>query len=136
TTRRWCYRFWAAYVWLLVRSPVATCGTSPWNDGRMRFGPKLEPGDRVAVVSPSFGAPGFAPGVHEQAMRRVVSELELQPVEYPSTRQIDAPARTRADDINAALADPGIRAVFATLGGDDQITVLPYLDANAARDNP
>lgn len=102
----------------------------------MRFGPKLEPGDRVAVVSPSFAAPGFAPGVHEQAMRRVVSELELQPVEYPSTRQIDAPARTRADDINAALADPGIRAVFATLGGDDQITVLPYLDANAARDNP
>jgi len=28
----------------------------------------------------------------------------------------------------AAYADPSIRAVFATIGGDDQITVLPYLD--------
>src|SRR5699024_2064754 len=109
---------------------------SPWNDGRMRFGSKLEPGDRVAVVAPSFAAPGFAPRVHEQAMQRMVSELELQSVEYPSTRVVDAPARTRADDINAALADPGIRAVFSTLGGDDQITVLPYLDTDAARKDP
>src|SRR5699024_1139057 len=37
---------------------------------------------------------------------------------------------------NAALADPGIRAVFSTLGGDDQITVLPYLDTDAARKDP
>ena len=28
----------------------------------------------------------------------------------------------------AAFTDPGIRAVLATIGGDDQITVLPHLD--------
>jgi muramoyltetrapeptide carboxypeptidase LdcA involved in peptidoglycan recycling len=28
----------------------------------------------------------------------------------------------------AAYADPSIRAVLATIGGDDQLTVLPYLD--------
>src|SRR5699024_6139168 len=31
---------------------------------------------------------------------------------------------------------PGIGAIFATLGGDDQITVVPYLDADAARAHP
>ena len=29
---------------------------------------KARPGDRVAVLSPSFAAPGVAPAVHEQAM--------------------------------------------------------------------
>lgn len=102
----------------------------------MRFGSKLQSGDRVAIVSPSFAAPGFAPRVHEQAMQRVVSELTLNPVEYPTTRTVDALPQARAADINAALADPDIGAILATLGGDDQITVLPYLDAEVASDNP
>ncbi|HEY1574604.1 MAG TPA: hypothetical protein VGG05_24950 [Pseudonocardiaceae bacterium] len=32
---------------------------------------KPRPGDQVAVLSPSFAAPGVAPAVHEQAMRRL-----------------------------------------------------------------
>ncbi len=31
----------------------------------------------------------------------------------------------RADDLHAAFADPAVKAVFASIGGDDQITVLP-----------
>ncbi|MGB9035278.1 MAG: LD-carboxypeptidase, partial [Paeniglutamicibacter sp.] len=84
--------------------------------------PKLAPGDRVAVLSPSFAAPGFAPAVHEQAMARIRTELGLVPVEFPTTRKLGATPTERAADINAAFADPGIRAIFATLGGDDQIT--------------
>ena len=30
--------------------------------------PKAKAGDRVAVLSPAFAAPGMAPEVHEQAM--------------------------------------------------------------------
>lgn len=30
--------------------------------------------------------------------------------------------------MNAAFADPGIRAILATIGGDDQILVVPHLD--------
>ena len=33
-----------------------------------------------------------------------------------------------ARQLHAAFADPGIRAVLATIGGDDQITVVPHLD--------
>lgn len=89
---------------------------------------KLSVADRVAVLSPAWSAPGFAPEMHEQAMRRIVDELGLVPVEYPTTRLLDASAEARAADVNAAFADPSIRAIFATIGGDDQIAVVPHLD--------
>jgi muramoyltetrapeptide carboxypeptidase LdcA involved in peptidoglycan recycling len=90
--------------------------------------PKLSPGDRVAIVSPSFAAPARYPALHELAMSRLRSEFGLEPVEYPTTRRLGAPARDRADDLMAAYADPSIRAVLATIGGSDQITLLPLLD--------
>ncbi|NYD43358.1 S66 family peptidase [Nocardioides panaciterrulae] len=98
--------------------------------------PKAAPGDRVAILSPSFAAPGFAPEVHEQAMRRLVEVTGLVPVEYPTTRRLGASAADRAADLNAAFADPRIRAVLATIGGEDQITVVPHLDPELVRADP
>jgi muramoyltetrapeptide carboxypeptidase LdcA involved in peptidoglycan recycling len=98
--------------------------------------PKMSPGDRVAVVSPSFAAPGRFPELHEQAMRRLREDLGVEPVEYPTTRRLDAPAAARAEDLMAAYADPAIRAVLATIGGDDQITVLPHLDPKPFQADP
>src|SRR4051794_28601555 len=93
-----------------------------------RTPPKVRPGDRVAVVSPSFAAPAVFPEVHELALRRLRDEIGVRPVEYPTTRRLNASAADRAADLMAAYADPSIRAVLATIGGSDQITVLPYLD--------
>lgn len=98
--------------------------------------PKARSGDKVAVVSPSFAAPGLAPAVHEQAMRRLVELTGLVPVEYPTTRKVGSSPAERAADLNAAFADPAIRAVLATIGGDDQIEVVPHLDADLARADP
>ncbi|MDO5500993.1 MAG: LD-carboxypeptidase [Propionibacteriaceae bacterium] len=89
---------------------------------------KARPGDRIAVLSPSFAAPGFAPTVHEQAMARLAELTGLVPVEYPTTRQLDASPEERAEDINAAFGDPSVRAILASVGGEDQITVIPFLD--------
>jgi len=97
---------------------------------------KARPGDRVAVLSPSFAAPGVAPEVHEQAVRRLQQLTGLVPVEYPTTRLVGADPRARAADLNAAFADPGIRAVLATIGGEDQITVTPHLDGDLVRADP
>ncbi len=98
--------------------------------------PKARPGDRVAVLSPSFAAAGAFPRVHEQAMRRLTEVTGLVPVEYPTTRQVDAAPAARAADVNAAFADPDIRAILAVIGGEDQITVIPHLDADLARGDP
>jgi muramoyltetrapeptide carboxypeptidase LdcA involved in peptidoglycan recycling len=104
--------------------------------GHTKPAPKLRKGDRVAILSPSFAAPGFAPEVHEQAMTRFAAVTGLIPVEFPTTRRLGASAEARAADLNAAFADPTIRAILATVGGNDQITVIPHLDAGTARADP
>ena len=115
------------------RSP---CGFTTRMHRPLVHPPKASPGDRVAVLSPSFAAPAVAPQVHEQAVRRLEEATGLVPVEYPTTRRLDASAQDRAADLNAAFADPGIRAVLATIGGDDQITVVPHLDPALVRADP
>jgi muramoyltetrapeptide carboxypeptidase LdcA involved in peptidoglycan recycling len=87
------------------------------------------------VLSPSWAAPAYFPEVHEQAMRRLRDEVGLEAVEYPTTRAQGSPAE-RARDLNAAFADPDIRAVMATIGGDDQITLLRHLDPDPVREDP
>lgn len=94
----------------------------------------LVPGDRVAVVSPAYAAPADFPAVHEQGLAQL-RKLGLRPVEYPTTRRHSSPAE-RATDLMAAFRDPSIRAVLATIGGDDQITVLPHLDPAAFTATP
>lgn len=102
----------------------------------MRAAPALRPGDRVAVLSPAFAAPAVAPEIHAQAMRRLEDLTGLVPVEFPTTRLLDAPPEARAADVNAAFADPGIRAILATIGGDDQVLVVPHLDPALALADP
>ena len=97
---------------------------------------KAAAGDKVAVLSPSFAAPALAPQVHDQAMTRLAELTGLVPVEYPTTRRLGAPAQDRAADLKAAFADPEIRAVLATIGGEDQITVVPRLDPDLVRADP
>ena len=97
---------------------------------------KARPGDRVAVLFPSFAAPAVAPEVHEQAMRRLQEITGLIPVEYPTTRQLGASARERTRDLMAAFADDSVRAICATIGGDDQTTVIPHLDPEVVRAHP
>jgi muramoyltetrapeptide carboxypeptidase LdcA involved in peptidoglycan recycling len=101
----------------------------------MRPPPKLSPGDRVAIVSPSYAAPADFPALHEQSLRRLTETFGLEPVEFATTRRHSTPAE-RAADLTAAYADPGIRAVLATIGGDDQITVLRHLDPGPFRADP
>lgn len=69
-------------------------------------------------------------------MRRLEEATGLVPVEYPTTRQLGASAKARADDINAAFADPSIRAIIATIGGDDQVTVVPHVDTDILAADP
>jgi muramoyltetrapeptide carboxypeptidase LdcA involved in peptidoglycan recycling len=87
-------------------------------------------------VSPSFAAPAVFPAVHELAMQRVREELGLVPVEYPTTRRLDASPADRAADLMDAFADPGIAAILATIGGDDQLAVLPHLDPDVVAAHP
>lgn len=97
---------------------------------------KLSPGDTVAVVSPSFAAPGRWPHVHELGLRRLRDVFGLKVLEYPSTRDLAATAKEKARDLEAAFADPKVKAVVATLGGDIQVTYVGSLRPGSFVEHP
>lgn len=98
--------------------------------------PKLEKGDKVAIVSPSFAAPGRWPDVYELGLRRIREVFDLEPVEFAVTKKIGASGEERAKDLVAAFEDPTIKAVAASLGGDDQVTYIKNLPREPFVNNP
>lgn len=44
--------------------------------------------------------------------------------------------QARADDLMGAFADPAIRGIISTIGGDESIRLLPFLDPAVIRANP
>lgn len=97
---------------------------------------KLKPGDKVAVLSPSFGAPAQWPHVYELGLERLRNMFELEPVAYPTTTAKGAKAEKRKEDLEAAFRNPEIKAVIATLGGDDQVEYVKTIDSMCLRSNP
>ncbi len=97
---------------------------------------KLHAGDKVAVLSPSFAAPARYPQVFELGLRRIREVFELEPVEYPTTRKLGASGQERAADLVAAFEDPKIKAVIASIGGDDQVTYIHTLAPHGFIENP
>src|SRR5262249_9957406 len=116
--------------------PAVSSNATPAPRHALRAPSPVKSGDRIAIVSPSWAGPGVFPDTHERGIRVLREELGLEPVEYPTTRMVDATPAARAADLMAAFSDPDIRAVFATIGGDDQLTVLPYLDPEVLRRYP
>lgn len=98
--------------------------------------PKLSKGDQVAVISPSNGLPQIFPHPYELGLERLRTIFGLIPKEYPTTRIMGAPLKDRARDIMDAFADPNNKAVFTSIGGEDQIQLMKYLDPQVFIDNP
>ena len=97
---------------------------------------KLKVGDKVAILSPSFAAPGAWPKVYELGLQRIKDVFGLEAVEYPSTRKIGASKEERMADLISAFENPEIKAVIATIGGDDQVTYIKRLPLEPFKNNP
>ena len=102
--------------------------------------PKLNPGDKIATVSLSWGGPSVFPHRYQAGVKQLKDELDLQVVEMPNTLRdanwIAKNPRARADDLMQAFADPSIKGIFSTIGGDDSIRLLPFLDLEVIRNHP
>jgi muramoyltetrapeptide carboxypeptidase LdcA involved in peptidoglycan recycling len=92
---------------------------------------RLKPGDTVGVVSPSWGGPSCFPLVYENGLK-TLRGWGLKIKEYPSARRdaafLRANPKFRAGDINAAFSDPEVKAVISSIGGNDSVRILPFLD--------
>lgn len=101
---------------------------------------KLKPGDRVAAVSLSWGGPGAIPHRYEIGKRQFEQEFGIELVAAPNALRdpewISANPAARADDLMGAFADPDIKGIVSTIGGDDSIRTLKHLDLDIITQNP
>lgn len=101
---------------------------------------RLKQGDTVAIISPSSGLPNLFPQVYQHGLKQLRERFNLNIKEMPTAMMdMDTLYRNpqrRAEDINAAFADPTVDAIITTIGGDDSVRVLPYLDLDTIRANP
>ena len=106
-----------------------------------RIKPKmLRPGSRIAAISLSWGGPGTVPYRYQIGKQQFEEEFGVTVIETEhALRDADWLAKNpkaRADDLMTAFADDTIDGIISTIGGDDSIRTLPYLDLNLIRDNP
>jgi muramoyltetrapeptide carboxypeptidase LdcA involved in peptidoglycan recycling len=101
---------------------------------------RLVAGDIVATVSPSWGGPGALPQRYQAGKAALEHTFGVRVVEMPHTLAppdwVAQNPRARADDLMAAFADPDIAGIFATIGGEDCIRLLPFLDLQVIAANP
>ena len=80
------------------------------------------------------------PWRYEAGKRQLQEEFHVEVVEMPHTLKapewIAANPRARAQDLMDAFADPAIKGIVATLGGNDSIRLIPHLDLDVIRQNP
>lgn len=103
---------------------------------------KLNKGDRIAIVSLSWGGLGDPAAIHKYriAKERLEHDFGLEvtcmPHALSGSEFVAENPRFRAQDLMDAFRDPSISAVFSAIGGDDSIRILPYVDLDVIRDNP
>ena len=101
---------------------------------------KLNPGDRVAAVSLSYGGAGKFPFRYEVGKRQFEEEFGVTVVESKHALRdpewIARNPKARADDLMSAFSDPDINGIISIIGGDDSIRILPYLDLDVISNNP
>ncbi len=88
--------------------------------------PSLRQGDRVAIVAPSgpFDRPSFEKGL--EVIARCYQPVFTERI-FAATRYLAGSDLARQAELQAALDDDSIRAVFAARGGYGAMRILPEL---------
>lgn len=103
---------------------------------------KLKRGDKIAVVSLSWGGLGDESLIHKFyiAKERLENNFGLEVVTMPNalmgSRFVYDHPELRAKDLMDAFEDKSIKGIFCAIGGDDSVRLLPYIDYNIIKNNP
>ena len=101
---------------------------------------RLKRGDALAVLSPSWGGPAAFPQIFDQGLKVLQEDFGFRIVEYPSTRLpasvLHDNPQLRAEDLNAAFKDEAIAGIICSIGGNDAVRILRYLDLKAILEHP
>jgi muramoyltetrapeptide carboxypeptidase len=99
-------------------------------------GPVLRPGDAVAVVSPSGPARPELVEAGVELLRSWGLRPRVAPHADAHRGYLAGADAQRAADVNAALADPEVRAIICTRGGYGSQRIAEVIDITTARRDP
>lgn len=103
---------------------------------------RLKKGDKVAIVSLSWGGLGDENFIHKYKIAKGRLEIDFglevvcMPYALKGSEFVSKHPELRARDFMDALQDKTISAVFCAIGGDDTIRILPYIDLEIIKNNP
>ena len=103
---------------------------------------RLRKDDKVAIVSLSSGRLGDERFIHkyELGKKRLEEKFGLEVVAMPNAlkgeQYLYEHPEKRAEDLMNAFKDTSIKAIICSIGGDDTIRLLPYIDYEIIRKNP
>lgn len=101
---------------------------------------KLEIGSKIAIISPSNGLPYLFPDIYELGLKNLEETMGFEIIEMQTARMspkelYDNP-ELRAQDINRAFADDNIDGIITSIGGNESVRILKYLDIDIIANNP
>ncbi|SCF18569.1 muramoyltetrapeptide carboxypeptidase [Micromonospora chokoriensis] len=116
--------------------PTDRAQAAPARPKRVLRAPALAPGDRVRVVSPGStpDPTNMARGI--EILRGWGLEVELGTHVFTRYGYLAGTDAQRLADLNAALNDPGVRAVFAARGGYGTQRIVDHIDVSGLRRDP
>lgn len=103
---------------------------------------KLKRGDKVALVSLSWGGAGDSDILwrYKQGKERLEKVFGLEVIEMKHTlagsEYIYNHPEKRAEDLMDAFKDSSIKGIIACIGGIESVRMLPYIDFDIINNNP
>jgi len=101
---------------------------------------RLVRGDTVATVTLSWGGAGVYPYRYNIGKKNIEKIFGIKVVEMEHTLKspewIYKNPKARADDLITAFNDKNIKGIFTTIGGNDSVNILPFLDLKVIEQNP
>lgn len=103
---------------------------------------RLQKGDKIAIVSLSWGGLGDKDLIHKYyiAKERLENDFGLEVTVMPNalkgSKFIYEHPEARAKDLMDAFKDETIKGIFCAIGGDDTVRLLPYINYDVIKDNP
>ena len=103
---------------------------------------RLSVGDTIATVSISWGIAGESNVAQKYELGRKrfydIFGLKVQPAQnsMKGVEYIKNNPKARADDIMWAFENKDIHAIMANIGGNDSLSVIPFIDSSVIKNNP
>jgi muramoyltetrapeptide carboxypeptidase len=119
-----------------ARSPVEPAPRAETTPSPAVKPPALKAGDRVRVVSPSSRPTESLVARGVEILESWGLRVELGDHVYDKLSYLAGTDANRLADLNAALRDPGVKAVFASRGGAGATRIVEGMDFAAMRVNP